>query len=305
MTTWEWPADDTATDLQGFDTMPSLRFGGGDGEVEEVLPLRQPGEPLNTRRTPTYLLKSYASDAVAERLSYLCARELNIPYQTVRWVRYPEPVGHVRRARARNRGNLDSIKPQVVVGFVDGALPVRGVDLEAHTCRVRNGREEQVLPVSNGEDFYRLLALGLFADDMEIGQMLRSPAGCIFGHDLATGWGLSNFLMALPETFRIILRGLNKTTSEMSMSSPLSQYNLESLRRQIEGFKTDDPTGKQLFRDTLYRLAHAQTLPQLLADDLQQAPAPTANRQAEPVAQWVTQRQAALTQVLAEIGAVP
>lgn len=301
MTTWEWPTDDTATDLQGFDTMPSLRFGGGDGEVEEVLPLRQPGEPLNTRRIPTYLLKSYASDAVAERMSYLCARELNIPYQTVRWVRYPEPIGHMRRARARNRGNLGSIKPQVVVGFVDGALPVRGVDLDAHTCCVRNGREEQVLPTSNGEDFYRLLALGLFADDMEIGQMLRSPAGLIFGHDLATGWGLSNFLMAFPEELWVILRGLKVVAPAMS---PSVQHDLGSLRRQIEGFKINDPAGKQLFDETLYRLAHAERLPQLLADDLRQAPAPTANRQARPVARWVKQRQAALMQVLAEIGTV-
>ncbi len=298
MTTWEWPTDDTATDLQGFDTMPSLRFGGGDGEVEEVLPLRQPGEPLNTRRIPTYLLKSYASDAVAERMSYLCARELNIPYQTVRWVRYPQPVGRVRRAR--NRGNLDSIKPQVIVGFVDGALPVRGVDLDACTCRVRNGREEQVLPTSNGEDFYRLLALGLFADDMEIGQMLRSPAGLIFGHDLATGWGLSNFLMAFPVELWVMLRGLKAADPEVS-PPPQDSGNL---RRQIEGFKINDPTGKRLFDETLYRLARTVRLPQLLADDLQQAPAPTASRQAGPVAQWVTQRQAALTQVLAEIGTV-
>lgn len=300
MTTWNWTADDTPTDLQGFDVVPSRRFGGGDSEVEEVLPCRQRGEPLDTPRTPVYLLKSYARDAIAERLSYLCAHELGIPYQTVRWVRYPEPVGRVRRAR--NRGGLDPIGPQVVVGFVDGALLVRDVDLSGHTCHVRDGRAEQVLPAHNVEDYYRILALGVFADDIEAGSMLRSNDGWIFGHDLTLGFGLTDLRMAFPEELRVLLRGLKAAGPEMQ----LPQDDLGPLRRRLELYTfADDPAGRRLFNETLHRLANAQTLPQLLADDLQQAPAPTANRQAEPVAQWTKQRQAALTQVLAEIDAVP
>lgn len=302
MTTWNWPTDDT-TDLQGFATpSPSLRFGGGDGEVKEVLPCRQPDEPLDTPRTPTYLLKSYARDAIAERLSYLCARELNIPYQTVRWVRYPEPVGRARRARP-NQGGLGPIGPQVVVCFADGALQVRGVDLDARTCRVRDGREEQVLPTNNAEDYYRILALGIFADDTEPGSMLRSNDGWIFGHDLAMGFGLTDLRMAFPEELRVLLRGLKSAGAEMTHSP---KDDLGPLRRWLSLYTfTDNPAAKQLFDGTLYRLAHVEELPQLLAADLQQAPAPSASRQAGPVAQWVKQRQEALIQVLAELGTIP
>ena len=284
--------------------MRSRRFGNGDGEVQEVLPYRQRGEPLDTPRTPTYLLKSYARDAIAERLSYLCARELNIPYQTVRWVRYPEPVGRVRRVRS-NRGGLGPIEPQVAVGFMDESLKVLAVDLDARTCRCRigDGREEQELPTNNAKDYYRILALGIFADDTEPGSMLRSNDGWIFGHDLAMGFGLTDLRMAFPEELHVLLRGLKSAGTE-TIQPP--KDDLGPLRRRLSLYTfTDNPAGKQLFYETLYRLAHVEELPQLLAADLQQAPAPSANNQAEPVAQWVTQRQEALTQVLAELGTIP
>ena len=279
--------------LQDYDIRPSRRFGGGDGGVEEVLPLRSPGAASDTPPEPLYLLKRCMRDALAERLSYLCARSLNIAYQTVHWVRYPDSLGRARRARRSQRG-LAPLQPAVAVDFVSGALPVRGVDLATQTCRVRDGRAERALPVQNAADYYRLLALGVFTDDLESGQMLYH-AGWLFGHDLTLGFDLA--------ALRRLSTGLTAQLRAWGQPEPaLPEPSLDArlLRCRLEVYTFADPEAQRLFCATLYELAAAPQLPALLAADLSAAPAPAARELAEAVRQWVERRQQVVAQVVTE-----
>ncbi len=284
---WLW-GDDTPLTVAPETIYPSPRFGHSEGQVEEVLPPRLPGTPLDTPREPLYLLKRQR-DALTERLSYLCARRLRIAYQTVRWVLPPPPPARARRARSAPRATIPP-PPQVAVGFVPHALAVRSLDLAAQTCQVRTATGDcQTVPVQNAADYYRLLALGVFTEDPERGQLLYS-GGWLFGHDLALGFGLHDLLFAPYFTKVSELLGLPER--------PAAAPNSTGIQGYLANF-SGHAAARQIITTTLRQLATATDLPELLAADLRAAPTPLARELAPRVADWVARRQAGVAQVVA------
>ncbi len=284
--------------LAKFDVLPSLRFGSGDSTVEEVYPRQRQGENLRQQqREPQYLLKRGFGDSISERLSYLIACTFKIPYQTVQWAVDLSSASPTRRLRSIN-DDLVIRRPRVVICFESGAETIVEINPETATAKIRHTQE--IVSVRNPWDIYRIRALNCFTEDTEDAEILRRPNGLLFGSDLTYGFGVSDLSMTLfsmpaPVELQDIL------PNDPGISS--TGLTLHDARHSVKEFLEHLPQAqaRTIFLSTLQQIVTQDDLPMLLATDIAQSPYPRVQIFAEPIHNWVSQRQQVIASVLENI----
>ncbi len=281
--------------LAEFDIIPSVRFGNGDSAVKEVLPKPQPGENLQQLPEPRYLLKRGFGDSISERLSYLTACKLNIPYQTVQWVINPLPT---KQTLNSSQNKTEPELPQIAISFEQGAEIVTEIDPETGTATLYES--EEIVPIHNPWDAYRIIALGHFIEDSEPGMILRRPDGLIFGIDLTYGFGVSDILM---EIFNMPLPSAIRKVIPPNLGINSTGLTPEEAKESIESFFKSLPSleARKVYLSTFHQAAALNDLPALLATDLKQSPYPQVSSYAKSISNWIRRRQKAIAAALSEI----
>jgi hypothetical protein len=280
---WPWPVHDSIVTLDSLAWIEWRRRGDSQKWLAYDA---DAWDTLGRDATPLWLLKAGA-DAVAERLTYLIAREIDLPCQHVFW------------------GELDNI-------------PIAAIRFIPHACSMRRLHHRQDgspyvivqrrrISVQNDRDRIGHQALQLLCMDIDGGECLIDPAhGIIVRVDGAAGhmWA-SQALIPSPDEdpdavqqliqqqrevyrsegldwpsddeARMALRMLANQARERLRAGP----NVEEAIRIIKEASYIPDERRPLMLRTLQALATCDKLPKKIADSFRTAPSSSVRRMAD------------------------
>jgi hypothetical protein len=282
---WPWPSDDPVINLNGFVLVEWKKRGDSDKFLAYD---PAPWEEFGRSAQPHWLLK-LGQDAVAERLTYLVSRALDLPCQHVFWgalgdstvaaIRYVPTALPLRRCHRRPNGS-----PYVIV----------------------NRRR---IPIVNEHDTVGHVALQILFSDLDGGEtLIDGKTGIMFRVDGAAGhhWATSGINItferleeedAAIRNFRSHYAALGTPWPGNDMARSVMRKEAERARRQrrtgpsaedalrtistLESITNDE---RPLMIYTLQTLANCADLPEQIAEAFRRAPSPAVRRLADDMA---------------------
>lgn len=281
---WPWPKEDVAVDLDTLALVPWRRRGDSD-KFRAFNP--EAYERYGSRVEPLYLVK-YGRDAVAERLSYLLHRAVNLPSQYAFW------------------GVCDEATV-VAIPFVRDAVPMRRLHRTPDGTPYVNFDRKRVTVV-NEKDLAGHMALALLFDDLDGTETMVDPRSRLFfrvdgaaGHLWADALNLVKVSPAKEEEF---IRGLRLQYERAGADWPGDEVARSAIRagseqtrerlyagpdvaRAVERVTSSDlfdNTWRSLMLETLAALARCDSLPDETARTFRNAPGAAARALANGVA---------------------
>lgn len=296
---WPWPVDDAAVDLEPF----VIVEWGKRGNSQKWLAYEEDAWNLLGRSaTPVWLIKA-AQDAIAERLTYLISRQIDLPCQHVFW------------------GLLDNI-PIAAIRFIPQACSMRRLHYRSDGSPYVIVQRHRI-NVLNQQDCIGYRALQTLFADFDGGECLIDPNyGLIIRVDGADGhsWA-SQGHVSLPEEDPGMLQELIQRLRKFDVSDELdwSTENVQDALRELvnqsrERLQTGpDVDGaihsiqaasyirdedRPLMLHTLRMLGNCHGLPKRIADGFWNAPIASVRRMGDGVEQGLTSMCIALARSL-------
>jgi hypothetical protein len=211
---WPWPEDDITVELDTMALAPWRRRGDSD-KFRAFDP--DAFEQIGSRAEPLYLVK-YGRDAVAERLSYLVHRAVDLPSQHVFWA-------------VRGEATVAAIP------FIGDAVPMGRLRRTSDGTPYVNFDRKRVT-VINESDRAGHMSLAILFDDLDGMETMVDPrCGLFFRVDGAAGhsWADAlNLVEVSPAKEEEFIRGLRLQYDRVGMEWPGDEVARSAIRAGAE-----------------------------------------------------------------------